>query len=248
MSEQAWAIELERVRFSYASADPACAEELLALKDVSLRVAVGQRLGVLGPNGGGKSTLVKIMLGLLRPSAGVVRVFGLEPVEACRRGLVGYVPQRTMAELAFPLSVRQVVRQGAMRGVAPWRGIDASRRAAVEEAVGLTGIGAYLDRPIGRLSGGQLQRTMIARALAARPRLLILDEPAAGIDPAGQQRFAELLGRVHAALGLTTVLVSHDLRAIAAGCDAVACVSRTLHAHTSPRGLTPAVLAEVFRY
>lgn len=248
MAEPAWAVELEGVRFSYAGDDGRGGDDLLALKDVTLRVPVGQRLGVLGPNGGGKSTLVKIVLGLLEPGAGVVRVFGMAPREACRRGLVGYVPQRTMAELAFPLSVRQVVRQGAERGLMPWRGLDAQRRAAVDEAVEITGVGALLDRPIGRLSGGQLQRTMIARALASGPKLLILDEPAAGIDPAGQQRFAELLGDVHRRMGLTTVLVSHDLRAVAAGCDAVACVSRTLHAHTSPAGLTPAVLAEVFRH
>ena len=241
-------VALEGVRFSYATRDASCDDELLALKDVSLRVPAGQRRGVLGPNGGGKSTLVKVVLGLLRPSAGSVRVFGREPVDACRAGLVGYVPQRTMAELAFPLSVSQVIRQGVERGLRPWQRLGAEARRAVDEAVELTGAGAFLDRPIGRLSGGQLQRAMIARAIAARPRLLILDEPAAGIDPAGQQRFAELLGRVHEAMGLTTILVSHDLRAVAAGCDAVACVARTLHAHTSPAGLTPAVLAEVFRH
>jgi len=112
-------------------------------------------------------------------------------------------------------------------------------------AVGAEG---FADRPIGRLSGGQLQRVMIARALACRPRLLLLDEPTVGIDVAGQQQFAELLTRLHERMALTVMVVSHDLRTVAAGCDRVACLSRTLHSHTDPRGLTPAVLAEVFRH
>ncbi|VAX38843.1 hypothetical protein MNBD_PLANCTO03-1234 [hydrothermal vent metagenome] len=98
------------------------------------------------------------------------------------------------------------------------------------------------------MSGGQLQRAMIARALAAQPRLLVLDEPTIGIDAAGQQQFAEMLELVQNRLGVTIVIVTHDLRTVAAGCDRVACLHRTLHAHVSPEGLTPAVLAEVFRH
>ena len=110
------------------------------------------------------------------------------------------------------------------------------------------GAAGYADRPIGKLSGGQVQRVLIARALAANPRVLALDEPTVGIDAVGQQKFAELLGTVHREIGLTIVIVSHDLRAIVAGCDRVACLARKLHSHVSPQGLTPQILAELFSH
>lgn len=219
-----------------------------ALKDISLSVRVGERLGILGPNGGGKSTLVKLILGLLPCQSGDLSVFGEPPHEARRKGLIGYVPQRVESELAFPLSVRQVVAMSAERGLMPWARVDHDRRSAVENAIEVVGLASVADRAIGKLSGGQLQRAMIARALAGRPRILFLDEPTVGIDVGGQQRFAELLDSLHSRLGLTIVIVSHDIRVIAAGCDRVACLSRTLHFHDTPQGLTPKVLAEVFRH
>jgi ABC-type Mn2+/Zn2+ transport system ATPase subunit len=185
---------------------------------------------------------------LLRGHGGSIRVFGLSPDEAKRRRLIGYVPQKTEAELAFPLSVRQVVRMSAGAGLHPWRGLSRDQRDDVEQALEVVGAADLAERPIGKLSGGQLQRVMIARALACRPRLLLLDEPTVGIDPAGQQRFAELLRSLHDRLGLTIVVVSHDLRTIVAGCDRVACLSRSLHSHGTPEGLTPRVLAEVFSH
>ena len=112
----------------------------------------------------------------------------------------------------------------------------------------LVGADRVANKPIGTLSGGQLQRVMVARALAGKPRLLLLDEPTVGIDPAGQQQFGEFLGSLVKQLGVTLVVVSHDIRTIAAGCDRIACLSRTLHSHVAPEGLTPRVLAEVFRH
>ncbi len=218
------------------------------LREISLRVEPGERLGILGPNGAGKTTLVRIALGLLTPTSGGVRVFGRSPAEARKAGWIGYVPQRVAAELAFPLSVRQVVAMPTQVGRKPWQRDDAASREAVDRALALTGCGAFAGLPIGRVSGGQLQRAMIARALAAEPRLLLLDEPTIGIDALGQQQFAEMLTHVQDELGVTVVIVTHDLRTVAAGCDRVACLHRTLHAHVSPEGLTPAVLAEVFRH
>ncbi|MCE7974131.1 MAG: metal ABC transporter ATP-binding protein [Leptolyngbya sp. PLA1] len=219
-----------------------------ALRDVSLRVGVGERLGVLGPNGGGKSTLLKLTLGLLSVQQGTVRVFGMGPSDAARAGLIGYVPQRATCELAFPISCRQVVRMGATLRAKWWEGTSAAHREAAERALSLVGALDWAEAPIGRVSGGQFQRVMIARALAGGPRLLLLDEPTIGIDVAGQRQFADLLGRLHAQLGLTVIVVSHDIRTVAAGCDHVACLSRTLHSHSTPEGLTPRVLAEVFRH
>lgn len=224
------------------------ADDAPALKDITISVRVGERLGILGPNGGGKSTLVKLILGLLPCQTGELSVFGVPPHEARKKGLIGYVPQRVEAELAFPLSVRQVVAMSAQRGLMPWMRVDRARHDAIENAIEVVGLSSVADRAIGKLSGGQLQRAMIARALAGRPRILFLDEPTVGIDVGGQQRFAELLDSLHTKLGLTIVIVSHDIRVIAAGCDRVACLSRTLHFHDTPQGLTPKVLAEVFRH
>ncbi len=236
------AVEFRGVGFSYPD------NPKPALEAISLRVEPGERLGILGPNGGGKSTLLKIALGLLRGYRGEVRVFGEDPDRARRDGLVGYVPQHQDIERAFPISVRQAVTLGAAWRTAPWRGVPREARERVAHMLALVGAESFADRPVGKLSGGQLQRAMIARALAARPRILVLDEPTVGIDAAGQRMFAELLERVHAELKITILIVSHDLRAIVAGCDRVACLARRLHSHTAPAGLTPQILAEVFSH
>ncbi len=241
------AVEVRGVSFWYGGGG-GDSEAGPALRDVSLRVESGERLGVLGPNGGGKSTLLKIMLGLEVPTSGDVRVFGESPRTARARGLVGYVPQRVTAELRFPLSVRQVVSMPLAVGVRAWRGLGGERRRSVERAMALAGVSGLAERPIGELSGGQLQRAMIARAVAPHPRLLLLDEPTIGIDVSGQRQFAEMLETLRAELGLTIVTVSHELRTVAATSDRVACLRRTLHYHASPAGLTPAVLGEVFSH
>ncbi len=239
------AVEYKNVTFRYRSADGA---ERAAIEDISLDVEAGHRLGILGPNGGGKSTLLKVTLGLLTGYEGTVRVLGMSPEEARRARVIGYVPQRIEAELAFPLSAHQVVQMGVTVGMAPWKGLNARQRTDVEEAMALVGADKVADTPIGQMSGGQLQRVMIARALAGRPKVLLLDEPTVGIDPAGQQQFGEFLGSLVKQLGLTLIVVSHDIRTIAAGCDRIACLSRTLHSHVAPQGLTPRVLAEVFKH
>lgn len=242
-SDAAPDIEYRSVSFAYSGG-----ERRPVLEGITLTVRHGERLGILGPNGGGKSTLLKLTLGLLRGHTGEIRIAGFDPDEARKRRLMGYVPQRAEAELAFPLSVRQVVSLAATLGVPPWRRDGAEARARVDECLRLVGAGEFSERPIGRLSGGQLQRVMIARAIACRPRVLLLDEPTVGIDVVGQKQFAELLGRLRAELDLTIVVVSHDIRTVVAGCDRIACLSRTLHFHAAPEGLTPGVLAEVFRH
>lgn len=218
-----------------------------ALRGVSLDVGAGERLGILGPNGGGKSTFLKLALGLLRPQQGVIEVLGLSPAEAARRRLIGYVPQRVEAELSFPITARHAASMAANLGLGAWESAKRNR-ARVDRMLDLVGAMSFAQTPVGELSGGQLQRVMIARALAGEPRILLLDEPTVGIDPSGQRQFSELLQRLHQELKLTTVVVSHDLRTVAATSDRVACLAQTLHYHDSPTGLTPAVLAEVFRH
>jgi zinc transport system ATP-binding protein len=241
------AVRYDMVSYAYPHA-PADGARGVAVDAISFEVRSGERLGILGPNGGGKSTLLKLTLGLLEPSVGAITVFGRSPRDARRERLVGYVPQRSEAETAFPLSVREAVTMAATVGLAPWRSVPRSAREHVERCLSLVGALGLVDRHVGALSGGQMQRVLMARALAASPRLLLLDEPTVGIDAAGQQQFAEMLQRVRGELGVTVIIVSHDLRTVAAGCDRVACLSRTLHFHAAPAGLTPAVLAEVFRH
>ncbi|MCB9845319.1 MAG: metal ABC transporter ATP-binding protein [Phycisphaeraceae bacterium] len=219
-----------------------------AVDRVSLRVEIGERLGILGPNGGGKSTLLKLVLGLLRPDSGSISILGQTARSARESGVVGYVPQRIEAQLSFPISARQAASMPVARAVPPWRPLAQEARARVDRSLELVGASSFADHPVGSLSGGQLQRIMIARAIACGPRVLLLDEPTVGIDVAGQQRFSDMLKGLHESLGLAIVIVSHDIRAIAAGCDRVACLNRTLHSHTAPQGLTPQVLAEVFSH
>lgn len=215
---------------------------------ITMHIPIRTRLGIVGPNGGGKSTLLKLILGLLRPEEGRITVFGLRPQQACRDSLIGYVPQRHDAEIRFPLNVAQVVRQGIVGRTGMLRRASADDRHAAEQAMEQVGITELAGKAIGDLSGGQQQRVFLARALAGRPRLLVLDEPMVGIDEVGQAKFAELMDGVHRTYELTVLIVSHDLRAIVAGCDQVACLNRRLHFHAAPAGLTREVLAEVFNH
>lgn len=218
------------------------------LDSVTLHVPHRTRLGIVGPNGGGKTTLLRLVLGLLTPTLGRITVFQASPADACRRSLIGYVPQRHDFNPRSPLTVRQVVRMGLAARTGLFRRYAPEDLAHAEHALERSGMKALADRPIGDLSGGQQQRTFIARALAARPRLLVLDEPTVGIDEAGQAQFAELMNRVHHDYDVTTIIVSHDLRAITAGCDQVACLNHRIHFHNAPSGLTREVLSEVFAH
>jgi zinc transport system ATP-binding protein len=219
-----------------------------ALEHITLHVQRGSTLGVIGPNGSGKTTLLRLMVGLLQPDRGEVRVLGLRPREACARGdLVGYVPQRHELDWTFPVSVRQVVELGlaGRQGLAGRSSGEQKARAA--ELIEAVGIPEMADEPIGELSGGQQQRVFIARALVANPQVLFMDEPMTGIDQAAQEGLMALLERFKARLGLTVVVVSHNLRAIVSSCDQVACLNRTLHYHDRPAGLSQEMLLRVFQ-
>jgi zinc transport system ATP-binding protein len=243
------AICVDHVSFGYKTDGKRFDSAGLALADVTLHIEQGSSLGIIGPNGAGKTTLLKIMLGLLDGYTGGVHVLGLSPRAACRRGdLIGYVPQRHNVEWRFPLTVRQVVRMGLVGKTGLFRRYAQDDLDYVESLLQRVGIGELADRPIGDLSGGQQQRCFMARALAPRPKVLILDEPLANVDEAGQRQFADLIRNVHQSLGLTIVIVSHDLRAVAAGCSSVACLNRTVHYHDVPSGLTEDVLREVFQH
>ncbi len=226
------------------------------LEGVSCAINPGDRVGLLGPNGSGKSTLINCMLGALTPSEGTIRIDGMPPKSAAKQGRIASVAQRCQAELNFPLSVRQVVAMPQTNRLPLWKPLCAASQERIDRALAITGAAEFADDPIGALSGGQLQRALIARALATDPAVLILDEPLVGVDPIGQERFAKMVDSIHAeesagrpsGQALAILIVSHDLRSIAATCDRVLCLSRTLHEHASPGGLTPEVLAEIFHH
>jgi zinc transport system ATP-binding protein len=219
-----------------------------AISNVTLHVKRGSTLGVIGPNGGGKSTLMKLMLGILKPDAGTVTVLGMPPKEACKDGgLVGYVPQRHAIDWTFPITVRQVVQLGRIGHKKFLGGFSRDDKNAVKEALEAVDMLQLADQPIGGLSGGQQQRVFIARALVAKPKVLFLDEPTTGIDQHGQEKFAALLDSLKKKFGLTLIMVTHDLRAAVASCDRVACLSKTLHYHDHPNSLSRDVLFKVFQ-
>lgn len=212
-------IQLREVSFSYDGPP--------VLEGVSLAVQAGEFLGLVGPNGGGKTTLLKIILGLLRPRSGEVRVFGMPPEKG--RTHMGYVPQFAAFDRNFPISVRETVLLGRLGRTRMWGGYthaDKSIAAAMMREVHVWDI---REQPLETLSGGQLQRVLVARALACEPRILLLDEPTANIDMRGEEDIFDLFRKLNERL--TIVLVSHDIAFISRYVSRVACLNQTLVCH-----------------
>lgn len=233
------AVEITQLDFSYGKQP--------VLRGIDLTVPSGTALGVVGPNGGGKTTLLRLLLGLLKPSGGSIRIGGLSPPEAVRRGnLVGYLPQNPPVPDAFPLSVRQVVRLGLVAKTGMFRSYARADLTFADSLLERVGIAELADTPVRSLSGGQLQRVYIARALVARPMLLLLDEPTTGVDRPGQHLFIDFLQELKQELRLTVIFVSHDLRAVCAISDRVACLNLTLHYHDVPHHLPADLVYRMF--
>ena len=199
------------------------------LQDVDLKIERGDFLVVIGPNGGGKTTLLKLMLGLLEPGRGAVRVFGRPPRKAVHR--IGYVPQNVHINKTFPVSVLDVVLMGRLRAGRGWSRHSRQDRLAAQAALERLGVLALRDRRIGDLSGGQLQRVFIARALVSGPEVLFLDEAMASIDAQSRSEFYADLTELNRTV--TIVAVSHDMMILSSHVKSVACVNRELHYHGS---------------
>jgi zinc transport system ATP-binding protein len=183
------------------------------LTGVDLRIEPGEFVAIAGPNGGGKTTLLRLALGLERPTHGQVLLFGEPPRTFADRAHIGYLAQRTKIGVRAPVTVREVVEAGR----APLRPIGRLRREdrdAVDEALERVGMSHLARRPLTQLSGGQQQRAFIAKALAAQPTLLVLDEPTTGVDVEAQDALAALLDRLHVDLGVTILYVSHEFGAV----------------------------------
>ena len=216
---------LEHVYFFYPAEEGG--SRIPVLEDVSLEIYRDDFLGVIGPNGAGKTTLLKVLLGLLEPQSGRVTVFGRPP--AAVRNWIGYVPQHARIDTAVPACVLDVVLAGRIsRARWGFRYSRADREAALE-ALRQTGVADLAGRRLGTLSGGQRQRVLIARAVVAQPRLLLLDEPTAGIDPAVERNLTDLLHQLNRQLPI--VIVSHDIGFVSRHLKRVACLNRRLTVH-----------------
>lgn len=199
------------------------------LEAVTFAVEVGHFLGIIGPNGGGKTTLLKVILGLVTPEQGSVRVLGKRPDAA--RGEIGYVPQHFQFDRAFPVSVLDVVLMGRLAVASRFRPYGAAHRNRALDALVEVEMADLAQRPIGALSGGQIQRVMLARALVTDPKILLLDEPTSSLDTRVGRDVYDLLGRL--ATRLTVVLISHDIGVITRHVETIACLNRRLHYHHS---------------
>jgi zinc transport system ATP-binding protein len=197
------------------------------LKEVNLTINSGCFLAVIGPNGGGKTTLLKLMLGLLEPDRGTVRVLGVTPREASPR--IGYVPQDIGVNSTFPISVFDVALMGRMHGGGGWWRFSKADRMVAQKALERMELREYSNQRMEELSGGQRQRVLIARALAAEPEILLLDEPTASVDTKGQSDLYEFLKKLNETV--TIIVVSHDLSIVSSYVKSVACVNQQLIFH-----------------
>lgn len=222
-------VSLNNVTFRYGNTP--------ALDNVSFALEPGMFVGLIGPNGGGKSTLLRLLLGLESPDSGTVRVFGEDPVSGIRwRSKVGHVPQQREFTARFPVSAAQVVGMGLLaRGLPKYSENELNSKTT--QALSRVGMSAQAEKPWWMLSGGQKQRILIARALVHEPELLLLDEPTVGVDAHGQDQLNTWLTEWRHERKLTVILVSHDVGAVSPVCDRLACLNQSLHFHDKPENL-----------
>jgi zinc transport system ATP-binding protein len=235
MKEKKEIVRIKDVWFDY--------DGVTVLENISLSIKEHDFLGIIGPNGGGKTTLLKIMLGLLSPSKGEVTVFGGEPFQTRRD--IGYVSQGGPFDNEFPINVWDAVLMGRLSHTGLFKRYREKDEEAVHEALETVEILGLRERPIGRLSGGERQRVFIARALASEPRLLLLDEPTSHVDVQMQAGIYDLLEKLHKKV--TIVLVSHDTGTIYSHVEKIACLNRQLFYHDA-KEITIKSLEEVYHH
>lgn len=200
------------------------------LEEINLRVYSGDVFAIIGPNGGGKTTLLKIILGLIPPDRGTIRILGGQPSE--KRHLIGYVPQLRTFDFNYPISVREMVLSGLLgRKTGVWKTFSTADTEIADKALATMGIAHLAERTIRDLSGGEQQRAVIARALAGNPKVLLLDEPTVFVDASTETRFYDILENL--THSMTIVLVTHDIGVIASHVTKVACLNRRLYTHDS---------------
>jgi zinc transport system ATP-binding protein len=212
------------------------------LENVNLAVEENDFIGIIGPNGGGKTSLLKIILGLLPPTSGKALVFG--KLASHNSSSVGYVPQQSEFTKDFPISVWDVVMMGRVGGKKIFSRISKDDKMIVDEAIEMVNMSEFKSKTIGHLSGGQKQRVLIARALSVKPKILLLDEPTASVDTKTGQNVYELLNELNN--NTTIILVSHDMSAISRYVRKIACLNKTLVYHDS-KEITKEMLEDTYQ-
>lgn len=222
-------IELINVSFSYQNEEE-------AIKDVSITVHKGDYLGIVGPNGGGKSTLLKLILGIVTPTKGKILLFGKDLEKFKNWSKFGYISQQVAhIDSSFPMNVEEIVTMGRYAKLGLFRFPRKKDREAVKNALEQVEMWDFRKRLIGDLSGGQQQRVFIARALAGEPEIIILDEPTVGVDEKTQKQFYTLLQSLNNKLNLTLLLVSHELDIVAHEATEIAYINRSIVYYGVPK-------------
>jgi len=233
-------IEVRDINFAFGSNT--------VLEHISFRIDRGDYVGIVGPNGGGKTTLLKILVGLLTAQSGEVLIEN-QPLRTFKnRFKIGYVPQRVSQDhINFPATVYEIVESGRIPRAGLWRVLNDQDRTAISSALAIAQVEGLKDRLLDRLSGGQRQRVYVSRALAAEPEILILDEPFVGIDVAAQEDFYAFLKELNQRQGLTIVFVSHDIDVITEEVKTILCLNRGLLCSGAPAIVhTPDVIEKLY--
>lgn len=221
-------IEIANISFTYEN-------DIKVLEDVSLNIHKGDYIGLVGPNGSGKTTLLKIILGLIKAQSGSIKIFGEDISNFKEWNKVGYVSQKIMNfEKNFPITVLEVVKLNLLEHSNLFTGLSKKKYQDIEQVLREVGMWEYRNRLIGDLSGGQMQRVFIAKALVNKPEIIFLDEPTAGVDKKSQDDFYNLLQRLNKEQNITLVMVSHDIERLTKEVMHMVCVNRTLTCHTTP--------------
>lgn len=234
------------IRFDHASFG---FSGVVALKDLTLTINAGEFVGVIGPNGSGKTTLCKAVLGLMAPLEGHLHIFdcACDELRCHHRARIGYLPQKGVVDRNFPVTVLETVMMGRYGAMGLFRRPGAADRKIALEALSHVGMDAHQNTALGHLSGGQQQRVFIARALAQQPQVLLLDEPTTGLDITTQHNVIELIQHLHEELGLTVLLVTHDINMIRARVDRLILLKTRLYAEGAPGDVLKAeILREVY--
>ena len=222
MNEKNEIVRFDDVYFNYG--------DYTVLEDISFSILEDDMLAVIGPNGGGKTTLLRLILGLLKPTKGTVKLFGENPAKT--RKFAGYLPQQKAINFNFPISVFDTVLMGRYKGIG--RSYKKEDKDAAIEALDTVDMADFRDRHIGSLSGGQLQRILIARSLVSKPKILLLDEPLSGVDSEAQLSFYRLILKLNRMMAI--IFVTHDISVVSEYFERVACLNRKLFYHGPKEG------------
>lgn len=207
-------------------------DERVILENINLEIARGAYVAIIGPNGGGKTTLLKTILGLIKPIKGKIKVFGFPSEKWLKSGtMIGYIPQRPLINPNFPVTVYDTVLMGRYGKIGLFKHPSRKDKMIALENIERVGLGDFINQQIGQLSGGQQQKAFIARALCNQPKLLILDEPTIALDASAQDNFYQLLKEFKDEMGLTIIMVTHDLSVVSSDIKDVVCLNQKIFSH-----------------